>query len=511
MGFREIEFSLPTAYTENELKAQIRKKTGLSSFSYEIRRKSLDARRKGNILWRLGVMVISDALPGESFEEKKLEIPFSKRNKNILIAGSGPAGIFAAYTLQTAGFSTRVIERGSDVEKRAAAIERFEAAGEFSAVSNYAFGEGGAGTFSDGKLTSRTKSIKLERNFIFDTYIEAGAPAEIKYMTHPHLGTDNLKKIVKTLRLMYEELGGKIMFETELTDIIFDLSGSRITEAVTSAGSMPCDELLIAPGHSAFDTYRMLMRRNVPFRNKNFAIGSRVEHPQNLINRAQWGIEELPGVKAAEYRLTSNADDRHPVYTFCMCPGGKIVQAAAFENQSIVNGMSEYQRAGQFANAACVAGISIDRITGRESSPLEALDWLESLEERFFKATGGYSVPCCSIADFTAEKNSGSLPATSYSLGLSEYPLWKLFPESVYTSMKTGLRDFSSRIRGFETGIIMGLESKTSSPVQAVRNSAGLAEGFENLYIIGEGSGYAGGIISSAADGVKTAMCIINQ
>jgi uncharacterized FAD-dependent dehydrogenase len=269
--------------------------------------------------------------------------------------------------------------------------------------------------------------------------------------------------------------------------------------------------LFIAPGHSAYETYRMLMRRGVPFRTKNFAIGSRMEHAQEIINLSQWGRESLPGLKAAEYRLTSQSDGKHPVFSFCMCPGGMVVPAAAYPETNIVNGMSYYQRNGRFANAACVAGIHPDELAGKPVSPPTALDMVDELERKFYNHTGNYRAPACTISDFLNRNSSISKFESSYPLGLVSAPLWELLPKTVVVSMQAGLNDFIRKIKGFETGNLLGLESKTSSPVQVIRESNGLVEGFTNLYVVGEGSGYAGGIISSAADGIKAAMGLVQQ
>jgi len=234
-----------------------------------------------------------------------------------------------------------------------------------------------------------------------------------------------------------------------------------------------------------------------------------MEHRQEIINQAQWGNVKLPGVKAAEYRLTSPADGKHPVFSFCMCPGGIVVPAAAYENTNIVNGMSFYSRSGNFANAACVAGIHPDELAGKTVSPIEALENLQKLEEKFYQFTGSYSGPACRITDFLKQRNKESTMESSYPLGLTWAPLWELLPKTVASSMQVGLTDFIRKMRGFENGNLIGLESKTSSPVQVVREKNGLVEGFENLYLIGEGSGFAGGIISSAADGVKAAMGLV--
>ncbi len=510
MGYKEILLKLPTDYTDDHLVIEIEKKINLKEFSYRIKRKSLDARSKYNIHWLIKVEVLSKHLKKNSpIESPVLHIPYRKRKEKIVVAGSGPAGFFCAYVLQKSGFNTTIIERGSEVNKRVEGIRVFESTGIFDSVSNYAFGEGGAGTFSDGKLTSRSKHILQERNFIISSYIESGAPEEIRYMAHPHLGSDNLKMLAINLREKFLNLGGNFLFETFLKDLKIE---NKIVKAViTSAGEIEADKFIIASGNSAYDTYRMLLRKGVRFRTKNFAIGSRVEHPQEIINKAQWGWEKIPGVKAAEYRLTSKGDGVFPVYTFCMCPGGAVVQAAAYENTNVVNGMSFYKRDGKFANAACVAGINLDKINGRTTSPHEALDWIERLEQNFYKYSGNFKVPFCGIKNFIKKKGNPKILESSYPLGIKSAPLWDLLPQEVSNSIQEGLKDFSRKIKGFDSGNIMGLDSKSSSPIQVIRGDDMLCDCFDNLYVAGEGSGYSGGIMSSGADGIKTAFAIIEK
>ncbi len=510
MGYRLISIKIATDYSESELQEKIRRDLGIHDFSFSIEGKSLDARKKSDIHWVLRLGVSSPELNGGIAElSPEIEIPRNKANKKVVITGSGPAGFFAAFFLQKAGFTTVLLERGKDVAKRAEGIEHFENTGCFDPKGNYAFGEGGAGTFSDGKLTSRSKHINPERQFILNSYIKAGAPEEIAFMTHPHLGSDKLRNIVKNLRKEYESLGGSMLFETCLTDI--EVKKGKVVAAITDKGIFEADYFIIAPGHSAYETYRMLIGHGVTFRPKNFAIGSRMEHPQHIINVAQWGKPALPGVKAAEYRLTSNPDGALPVYTFCMCPGGIVVPAAAYEKTNIVNGMSLYRRDQKFANAACVAAVNPFELIGNEATAESVLDWLEALETKFYDFSEGYASAFCSIDNFIKRREPKFLPETSYPLGLKASALWELLPPKVSSSMRAGLLDFCKKIRGFETGIIMGLESKTSAPIQVIRDDSINCSGFENLYISGEGSGFAGGIISSAADGVKTASAICEK
>lgn len=510
MGTTALQLKLPTDYTEAHLEQRIGKKFRNGPFTYRIQSKSLDARKKNNIHWQIKVLVTSPTihttLPPLS---PPLSIPRLATTKKAIVVGSGPAGFFAAYVLQRAGIATTLLERGADVDTRAAGIKTFEETGTFDPQSNYAFGEGGAGTFSDGKLTSRTKRITQEKAFIIQSYISAGAPAEIAYMAHPHLGSDNLKNITRNLREKFQKLGGTIHFNTMLNDI--SIANDTVTTAITNQHEIATDYVIIAPGHSAYETSKMLMKRGVQFRNKNFALGCRIEHPQSLINRAQWKTDHLPGVKAAEYRLTFSNKRDLPVYTFCMCPGGVVVPATAYAESNVVNGMSMYQRDGAFANAACVAGVTIENLAQRETTPLETLAWLQDFEEQFYTYSQSYKAPFCTIQDFMTKRETTTTAPTSYPLGLTPAPLWKMLPRPVTLALRSGLRDFCGKLRGFEKGIMLGLESKTSAPIQVIREDTGRCTGFTNLYLAGEGSGYSGGIISSAADGIKAAMSIIAQ
>lgn len=510
MGSKTLQLQLPTNYSKDDLIEKIKQTIKIKNFTYQIENQGLDARKKSMIHWLTRVVVVSDEIqtqePKESIE--KISIPFLKTKKKVLVVGNGPAGFFASYALQKAGFQVKMIDRGASVETRSNEIQKFEKTGIFNSKGNYAYGEGGAGTFSDGKLTSRSKHISKEREFIVQCYLEAGAPSEIAYLAHPHLGSDNLRKIVANLRKMYQDIGGEIQYEKLFTDCKFE--GRHLKEIWIDHQPYAYDYIIIAPGHSAYDTYRTLIKRGVPFRTKNFAIGCRAEHPQELINIAQWGKKTLPGVKAAEYRLTSEADGKHHVFSFCMCPGGNVVPAAAFPNSNIVNGMSNYQRDGKYANAACVAGIHPNQLFNRELSPLETLDEVEKLETYFYELTNSFSAPICSIQSFIKMKHIGEANyQTSYPLSVFKSDLWNQLPRNVVKSMQAGLIDFSRKLKGYETGNLIGLESKTSSPIQVLRTPNGLCESFDNLFVVGEGSGYSGGIVSSGADGLKAALNII--
>lgn len=511
MGYTELELKLPTGFSNIDLKKVISQKLDTSDHSFSILRKSLDARNKRDIHWLLRVGVTSPAVKGETPEIKKLDFPSSDhgKRKKIVITGCGPAGIFCGLILQRSGYSVVIIEKGAGVQKRTADIEAFEISGILNKNSGYCFGEGGAGTFSDGKLTSRTKTITLEKNFIFEELIKAGAPEEIAYMTHPHLGSDNLKKIIPAIISDFRSRGGNVLFETEVTEI--HRSGDKITALEitgTQNGKIEGDIFIFAPGHSSFNLYRLLLENNVQFSTKPFAIGFRVEHLQEAINLAQWGTASLPGVKAAEYRLTANFETGS-VFSFCMCPGGKVVQSSPENGLSVVNGMSNYLRNEIFANSAVVTPFKIEELSNGPVSPSKALDLLEDLEKNFYNYSNSFDIPATNITDLINGKTSNRFAPSSYSFRLVNADFAQLFPAAVLERLINGLKIFNNKIKGFEDGVAMGLESKTSSPLKAQRNQNLTTPPFSNLYICGEGSGNAGGIISSAADGVRVAMAVI--
>jgi uncharacterized FAD-dependent dehydrogenase len=481
MGFRIVTIKMPAGYSEPQLRQSVGQQLRIRNFTFQVENKSLDARKKPNVFWEMRVAVSSPEIKdGEPLPVETLEIPYKKRKQPVVVAGSGPAGFFAAFVLQKAGFPVTLIERGSEVSLRSRSVSAFERTGIFDPLNNYAFGEGGAGTFSDGKLTSRSKHISKEKQFILSSYIEAGAPEEISYLAHPHLGTDNLRKIVKNLRIQFEELGGQVLFETMLDDIV--IKNSKITEAVTSRGTMPASALFVAPGHSAYETYRMLIRRGVPFRTKNFAIGCRMEHPQEIINRAQWGRESLPGVKAAEYRLTSPADGVHPVYSFCMCPGGTVVPAAAYPETNIVNGMSFYQRNGRFANAACVAGIHPNELAGKPVSRAGSAGNARTVGTEIFQHTGNYQAPAAASPIFSKTGKSSASHSKAATAGRGSRPLlWELLPPPGSPRCRPGWPTSSGKCAGSKPGTCSGSKAKHRRRCRLYANPQGNVPGLKTF------------------------------
>ncbi|MCX6147079.1 MAG: FAD-dependent oxidoreductase [Candidatus Kapabacteria bacterium] len=509
MGFTFLEIKMPTDYTSEGLKEKIAKEIGTLEFTHQIEKQSLDGRNSNNIHWIIRVGISSEAIStNEPFKPLKLEIPKINTNKKIVVIGSGPAGFFGAYVAKLAGFDVTIIEQGPEVFKRIADVRIFEKGGPLNERSNYAFGEGGAGTFSDGKLTCRSKHIPNERRFIFESFIKAGAPEEILYLAKPHVGSNILTKTARNLRKEFLDIGGKWHFGTKVIDI--SITNGKVTSIETEIGKIEADYFIFATGHSSYETYQMLLKNGVEFQLKPFAIGSRVEHYQERINQALWRKPELPGVKAADYALTFN-DSPLPVYSFCMCPGGMVVSAPPSNGVNIVNGMSNYKRNYPFANSAIVTALKLDDFLNRPVSPLEALDWVTNLEKKFFEFANGFNAPSVKVSDFLKNKISTSFPETSYPFDLISADFKELFPNEIVNSLKLALTNFTTKIKGFEDGHLMGLESRTSSPVQVLREKSGLCNGFDNLYMAGEGSGYSGGIISSAADGIKSALDIVNK
>jgi len=488
-------------------------------------RSSLDARRKQDIHFNVTALVQvtepvkkkllarKDARIQLHEEEKERSIPHGKESPQgrIVVVGMGPAGLFAGYLLAKEGYRPLVIERGEPVEKRAATVDRFWNEGTLNEESNVMFGEGGAGAFSDGKLTTRIKDFRA--NDVLRALVQFGAPMETAYQAKPHVGTDILRVVVTNMRKEILRLGGEIYFNTRLVDLE-EKEGRIVTIHVRKEGDreekIPCCACVLATGQGARDVYYMLDRRGQQLAPKPFAVGVRIEHPQELVNRAQFGkLAGDPRLGAAEYRLSTRSDDRG-VYTFCMCPGGRVIASSSEKNEVVVNGMSYHARNGRNANAAIVVQVSPgDFGTGA----FDGIRFQQQLEQKAFQAIGDYIAPAERVVDYLSDAKpaafGGVIP--TYKPGVAPYRLKKCLPDFVAAGIGAAIKDFSTKLKGFalDEAVLTAVESRTSAPVRILRNEQGEAPGMKGLFPVGEGAGYAGGIVSAAVDGMKAAERII--
>jgi uncharacterized protein len=475
-------------------------------------KRSVDARKK-NIRINLTVEVITedDALSDyiAPFESRDV----SKRPE-VMIIGSGPAGLFAALRLIESGLRPVIIERGKDVSSRKRDIAKISRELIVDPDSNYCFGEGGAGTFSDGKLYTRSKK-RGDNTRVLELLCIHGANKNILYEAHPHLGTDKLPAIISKIRKSILDAGGIFMLEKRVTDFI--LQGDSIRGVVTSDNEKyMSDNIILAVGHSARDIYYLLQKHGIELQIKQFALGVRVEHPQDLIDRIQYhGKSRGKYLPAASYNLVRQIDGRG-VYSFCMCPGGFIVPSATSQEEVVVNGMSPSERNSPYANSGIVVEIKPEDLTKySQYGELAGLEFQKEIERLAWK-NGGHSqkAPAQRLADFVSGKTSDSLPGVSYLPGVTCSPLHGWLPKAIGKRLRDGFKFFGSQLNGFLTNeaVVLGVESRTSSPLRIPRNQEEMNHiRISGLYPCGEGSGYSGGIISSAVDGMKTADAIARK
>lgn len=489
--------------------------------SYHIFKESIDARKKDQI--RFSYIVDCKVKNEAEILKKKLpdvvvtpdyhyHMPKSGvigTKQRPIIVGFGPAGMFSALLLAQAGFRPIILERGECVEKRVASVERFWKDGTLDDNSNVQFGEGGAGTFSDGKLTTRVKDPRIHK--VLEEFVRFGAPNEILYQAHPHIGTDLLRGIVKAMREEIIALGGEFHFSSCVEDITIE-QGS-ITGVITKDAWYESEHVILAIGHSARDTYRMLQRRGVTMHAKAFAIGARIEHPQALIDRAQYkAFANHPRLGAAEYRLTHKAKNGRGVYTFCMCPGGSVVPSTSMAQGVVVNGMSEHARDKENANSALLVQI---RTEDFENDPMKGIAYQEDLERKAFLLGGStYQAPASLVADFLQYRGSKQIKSVkpSYALGVKLCNLHELLPSYVAEAMREAILALDHKLKGFALpdAVLTGIETRSSSPVRLDRDEVEhMSLSVKGLYPCGEGAGYAGGIVSAAIDGLRCAEKII--
>jgi uncharacterized protein len=505
-----ITISPEEAASESKYVIHIANKLGINndriSFS-RIQKKSIDARHR-NIKVNLTVQVFIDEAPDENISNK-VQYPFVGNKKEVVVVGAGPAGLFSALKLIELGFKPIIFERGKEISERKKDIALISREQKINPESNYCFGEGGAGTFSDGKLYTRSnKRGNIQK--IYETFHQHGAKDEILYEAHPHIGTDNLPVIIKNIRKTIISCGGEMHFQKKLEDII--IKDCRVKSIRLQSGEIVnTNALILATGHSARDVYKMLNNKQILLEEKSFAVGVRVEHPQELIDIIQYhGTKRGEFLPAASYALVEQIKGRG-VFSFCMCPGGFIVPSATNQNQVVVNGMSPSKRNSPFANSGIVAEVRPeDLVDFRNEGILSGLAFQEFIENMAWQNGGRLqTAPAQRLTDFVKGKTSSNLPRTSYFPGVNSSPMHLWLPDYISKPLQMAFMKFDQKIHGFLTNeaIILGVESRTSSPVRIPRDKDTLCHvSIKGLFPCGEGAGYAGGIISSAMDGENCAV-----
>lgn len=520
--------NLPLSYTEEELTCLAAQRLRIAPRqvqSLTLVKKSVDARDKGDVHFVLTVDVrvadedavlrsLRHGVAERTPVKQPLPLPASGFTRPPVVVGAGPAGLFAALTLARAGAKPILVERGKPVDERMRDVEAMRAHGQLNPESNVQFGEGGAGAFSDGKLTTGIKS-PYQRE-VLETFVRHGAPEDILYLQKPHIGTDRLRGVVASMRQEILSLGGQVWFSTRLTGLM--LRGRRVAGVTLRRGDadieLPCDTVLLAIGHSARDTLQVLFNQGVTMVQKPFAIGVRIEHPQSLINRSQYGaFAKHPALGAAPYKLAVRTPDGRGVYTFCMCPGGEVIPAASQPGGVVVNGMSYHARDGVNANAALLVGVRPEDFG--DDHPLAGCVWQRSIEQAAFRLGGGdFHAPVQRVEDFLLGRASHALGDVqpTYRPGVTPCDLRGCLPPFVAENLALGIRQMDRQLHGFAhpDAVMTGVETRSSSPVRLPREDTMMAS-LDGLFPVGEGAGYAGGIVSAAVDGISAARAALER
>ena len=523
------QIKMPLHHNAAALEQKIRKRLGLSGgqeLRYRIIRKSIDARKKPELSLVYSVEVSTS---GEEKIIKRANDPNVTIVKQTgyylpgavsptpsippVIVGAGPAGLFCAYALTMSGCAPVVLERGRSVTERTKDVERFWESGVLDTVSNVQFGEGGAGTFSDGKLNTLVKDPTGRNRFVLETFVKFGAPEQILYENKPHIGTDILAGVIKNMRQAMEARGARFCFESCMTDYRREADGKMFVE-VNHKEWIETSRLVLAIGHSARDTFGMLyQKQDLVMEAKAFAVGFRVEHPQEMMNLQQYGALHAHELPAAPYKVTANLANGRGVYSFCMCPGGRVVAAASEAGGVVTNGMSDHARDGENANAALL--VTLNPADFPDKSTLGGMYWQRQIEQAAFRAGGSnYRAPAQLVGDFLEKRPSRALGDVqpTYRPGVTLCDLHKVLPERITAVLEQALPELDKRLHGFARpdAVLTAPETRSSSPVRILRDETRQSY-LRGLYPCGEGAGYAGGITSAALDGMLTAEAIINE
>ncbi len=518
----KIDLSIPLNAIQTSLESAIKTMLPMRT-EFVILKRSVDARRKGNIKMQISIRVdlTEKELSALKTTQKQMTYtPFTQKERpstaytertnnterHPVIIGSGPAGLFCALRLLQHGITSLILEQGAAVEERAIKISDLWTNGVLDERTNVQFGEGGAGTFSDGKLNTSKNNLNI--TYVLEQFHRYGAPEEILYDAKPHIGTNKLQQVVKNLREHLIQQGCRVRFNSEVTDLV--VQKGRIKEVVVNGNeNLPLDTLILAIGNSSRKLFRILHAKGIALQQKPFAVGFRIEHPQGLIDEIQYGLRDRPPIlPPADYKLTFNKDGKG-VYSFCMCPGGQVIAAASEQNRGVVNGMSTFERNSGYANSALVVSVTAEDTKDMPGDPaLHGLVFQEQLEEKTFALGGGnFRAPVQKVLSFLKRTSDSQQTTCTYRPGTSPQDLNTLLPEHLNVLMHDALAYFNGKMDGFTSrdAVLIGTETRTSSPITVLRGEDGKSISHNNLYPCGEGAGYAGGIMSAALDGIMVA------